>query len=313
MLVEPFRRLFDPGLSWGRWLLYLTGGLWTLSVWVLFGGAAARIAAVRLGRDERVGLRDAVVFARNKWPSLMAAPLMPLLAITLVALPIWLLGLIMRLDLGVAIAGLGWVLVVLLGLVMAVFAIGLLFGWPLMWSTIATEGSDAFDAVSRSYAYTFQRPLHYLAYAALAGVLGVLGWLLVALFCETVLQFIDWGICWGAGVERFEQIRGLTTALAEPKESTPSLLWFGSALIRFFNACVRSLATAFSHGYFWVAVAGIYLLLRRDADQTETDDVYLEDESETPYGLPELPPDEAGVPGVSDEDDDAASPGGPAA
>lgn len=313
LLVEPFRRLFDPGLSWGRMLLYLTGGLWTLSVWVLFGGATARIAAVRLGRDEQVGLRDAVVFARGKWPSLMAAPLMPLLAITLVALPIWLLGLMMRLNLGVAIAGLGWVLVALFGLVMAVFGIGLLFGWPLMWSTIATEGSDAFDAVSRSYAYTFQRPLHYLAYAVLAGVLGVLGWLLVALFCETVLRFIDWGICWGTGVERFEQIRGLTTALAEPKESTPSLLWFGSELIRFFNACVRSLTTAFSHGYFWVAVAGIYLLLRRDADQTETDDVYLEDESETPYGLPELPPDEAGVPGVSDEDDDAASPGGPSA
>ena len=73
------------------------------------------------------------------------------------------------------------------------------------------------------------------------------------------------------------------------------------------------MTTALSHGYFWVAVAGIYLLLRRDADQTETDDVYLEDESETPYGLPELPPDEAGVPGVSDEDDDAASPGGPSA
>ncbi len=304
LLVESFRRLFDPGLSWGRFALYLAGGLWTLSVWALFGGAIARIAAVRLGRDERVGLRESMVFARGKWPSLMAAPLMPLLAIALLALPIWLLGLIMRLDLGVALAGLSWVLVALVGLVMAVFGIGLLFGWPLMWSTVATEGSDAFDGVSRSYAYTFQRPLHYLAYALLSMLLGVLGWLLVVLFCETVLRFIDWGICWGTGVQRFEEIQGLTAGWSEPKEATPSLLWFGAGLIRFFNACIRSLITAFSHGYFWVAVAGIYLLLRRDADQTETDDVYLEDESETPYGLPELPPDEAGVPGVAEEADE---------
>ena len=184
----------------------------------MFGGAAARIAAVRLGRDEQVGLGDAVVFARGKWPSLMAAPLMPLLAITLVALPIWLLGLMMRLNLGVAIAGLGWVLVALFGLVMAVFGIGLLFGWPLMWSTIATEGSDAFDAVSRSYAYTFQRPLHYLAYAVLAGVFESAG--LAAggfvLRDRAAVHRLGHLLGYQSGGS-FEQIRGLTTALAEPK------------------------------------------------------------------------------------------------
>ena len=32
-----------------------------------------------------------------------------------------------------------------------------------MWSTIAAERTDAFDAVSRGYAYAFQRPLHLVS------------------------------------------------------------------------------------------------------------------------------------------------------
>ena len=47
---------------------------------------------------------------------------------------------------------------------MALLLLGLAFGWPLMWATISTEGTDSFDALSRSYAYVFQRPLRYLFY-----------------------------------------------------------------------------------------------------------------------------------------------------
>ena len=65
---------------------------------------------------------------------------------------------------------------------------------------------------------------------------------------------------------------------------------------------MQSILTAFSYSYFWVSMAGVYLLLRRDADQTEVDDIFLEEENQTAYGLPSLPPDEAGVPGVADQD-----------
>jgi len=34
--------------------------------------------------------------------------------------------------------------------------------------------NDSFDALSRSYAYVFQRPLHYLFYALVAAVFGAL-------------------------------------------------------------------------------------------------------------------------------------------
>jgi hypothetical protein len=69
---------------------------------------------------------------------------------------------------------------------------------------------------------------------------------------------------------------------------------WSAELMYFFSGCVRSIPTAFMYSFFWCAATMIYLLLRRDEDQTEIDEVYLEEEQET-YGLPPLRTDAAGV------------------
>jgi len=69
---------------------------------------------------------------------------------------------------------------------------------------------------------------------------------------------------------------------------------------------VRACASAFSFAFFWCAAAAVYLLLRRDTDQTELDDVVVEDDVEgLEFGLPPLEPDETGVPGVSTDEESA--------
>ena len=75
------------------------------------------------------------------------------------------LWLLMRSDLGLLLAGLVWPLALVGGLLMGIFMLGLVFGWPLMWGAISTEGTDSFDALSRSYSYVYQRPYHYLFYS----------------------------------------------------------------------------------------------------------------------------------------------------
>jgi hypothetical protein len=302
VLVEPVRRWFDATLSWSQWSFFLIGGFWNLVVWGLLGGAIVRTAVVRFGRDERVGLRESLTFAGRKLPSLLGAPLMPLAAIFGLGIPLLVLGLLMRLNLGVALGGLVWIPVALLGFCMALFAIGLMFGWPLMWGAICAEGSDAFDGISRSYAYTYQRPLQYLAYFLVALVLGILGWLLVGLFCQVIVQLALLAVGAGAGDARMNELLGL---LAGTGSSDSSLVRFGVALIGFVNRCVLGLQVAFAYSFVWCAVAAIYLLLRRDADQTELEDVYLDEEAGVSYGLPPLSLDETGVPGA-DPDGDAA-------
>jgi uncharacterized protein involved in response to NO len=53
----------------------------------------------------------------------------------------------------------------------------------------------------------------------------------------------------------------------------PFTFWLGARLIAFSVGLVRATASAFSFSYFWCAFAAIYLLLRRDTDQTELDDL----------------------------------------
>ena len=77
---------------------------------------------------------------------------------------------------------------------------------------------------------------------------------------------------------------------------------FGAGLIRFWAGCVKLLAVGFIFAYFWSAATAIYLLLRRDVDATELDEVFLdEDASEEAYGLPPLKTDEAGAPVAADD------------
>lgn len=280
-----FRPLATALTGSGRfqdWLYLMLACLWKLAVWAFFGGAVTRMAVVRLAAEERLPLVKAVQFAHQKWPSYFAAPVFPFLGIFLAGLPIAILGLFLRFGVGILIAGLLWPLALLAGLMIMVLLLGLVFGWPLMWATISTEGTDCFDALSRSYAYVFQRPLRYLFYAVVAGLLGLLGWMLVRQFAAGLIQMTYWCAGWGYG--------GDAAQLVAQTSSGP-VANVGKLLIRFWVACVKLAAISYLLAYFWVAASAIYLLLRYDVDATEMDEVYLEEDQQPGYAMPPLKPD----------------------
>lgn len=279
-MVLPAARLFDRNLSWGSLFFYAIGGLWTVTVWGFVGTTISRVAAVQMGREDSIELTSALRFAAAKVPSVMGGSLMPAFGVVLLTLPVACLGVLMRIGLGTFIAGLFWPVVMVVNAMMGMMLLGLLFGWPLVHAAIATEGTDAFDCVSRSYAYSFQRPLQYLLYCLLATVLGTLGWLLVWGFSEGVISLGFWGTSWGSGSEQINLIA------ASPGELS-GMSWAGAKMIGFWVGVVRTLATAFAFSYFWCAITGIYLLLRHDVDATEWDEVF-DDRSRggIVYGLP---------------------------
>lgn len=291
-LRAPFQQLFDRRLGFTGLAFLLGCCLWASAVWAVFGGALTRRAALQFGREENIGMLSALRYAAAKWPSYFAAPLLPLIGILICSAPILVLGFLMRFDLGLLLAGIVWPLALLAALVMALLLLALLFGWPLMWPTISTEGTDSFDALSRSWSYVYHRPLHYLFYAAVVTLLGGLGWLLVAYFADWIAYLPAWAASWTAGGERMNEI----FASAASSDTTAPGRW-GANLIHFWNGCVRLLALGFVYSYFWTASTSIYFLLRRDDDGTDLDDVYMEAADQT-YGLPPLETDAAGVPVV---------------
>ncbi len=298
IVARPFVWMFGRDIVLWDFVGLLVLGIWSLVVWTFFGGAINRGAAYELATQERLGLGRVIRFLRDKWLSYLAAPVIPLLGILVVAVPVLILGLLLRFSVGVLVAALFWPLALAAGLVLALLGIGLFLGWPLLWSGISAEGTDSYDAIGRAYNYTYQRPVHYLFYAVLAAVLGTLGWLLVACILGAIVYMTYWAASWGSGVETVRQ-------LATPS-GIGSLREFGAAVIRFWAECVKLVGAGYLVSYFWTAAAGVYLLLRRDADATELEEVYVEEEPEplpppapaagkespAPTGPPEPKPEE---------------------
>ncbi len=285
-LSTPWQRIFSLQATMSEFAFWLLCGLWTLAIWSFAGGAITRTTAVQLAADEKLGWSSMASYVLARWRSYFAAPIFPLLGVLLVTIPILILGLLLRSGATTWIAGLVWLAPLAGGLLAAILLLGLLFGWPLMWATISSEGTDSFDALSRSYAYVFQRPLQYLFYVIVAAVLGALGWLLVMNFAAGVVHLAYWSASWGAG----------NAAVQETMSASG-----GASVVRFWTGCVKILAVGYLYSYFWTAATTIYFVLRGDVDATEMDEVFLDEAAaDSAFGLPSVGTDDQGAPVVEE-------------
>ncbi len=318
-IVRPFRELFRSGWSMREYAYLVFGSFWSILVWSFIGCAITRVCVMRLARDESLGIDDAFEFAIAKYRDCLGAVLMPLTGVAVLCIPLGFLGLMLGFDVGVFLLGLFWFLVLLGAAIIAFLLIGLLFGWPLIVASISTEGQNSFDAVTRAFAYTFQRPLNYALYMFVAVLFGGFCWLIVSTVTDSVVHLGYWATSWGANrvsADRIEVVKGfvdpVVASSVQPGASdsplpvlnidepaVSSALRRGRQVIGFWNGFARTLASAFIYGLFWCMAGAIYLLLRRDVDETEMDEVFLVDEKRT-YDLPPLKSDEHGIPQVQE-------------
>ena len=303
-LSEPLVRSARLDSGWQQSMVLILSGIWAIVVWALLGGAISRIAALYLTRGETLGPLMALKEAFQKWPALIGATLIPLIGSALLALPMVLAGLMLRSDFMALVIGLCWIVVILWGFVLAVILIGLLIGWPLMWATLGVERTDAFDGVSRCYAYVYQRPMHLILYLALAIALGWLGQFGVTYFALSAASLGEWAVSWGAGRETLATLLAPVAMEAsgvelDAADGVSGLVVSGAAGIRFWKATLRLGVASYSVAYLWSASVGIYLLLRRQIDATEMDEVVIDEGSEESlHGLPTLHADPSGVPSI---------------
>jgi hypothetical protein len=265
-LAAPLVALFDPRPAPGTFWQALLGGIWAVLVWGIIGGAIARIALVKLATGERVGVWTSLCFSLKQWTGMVGAPLSPLVGAAVVAVPCAVMGALYRIPGGATATALGALafLPLLAGLIMAIILIGLAAGWPLMPVAIAAECEDGFDAISRSYAYVYQRSGHYAAYVGLAWVLGTIGLFVVAVFTRVTLDLALWALSFGAPDDRL-----FALFLADPGAPTTT----ATRIHQFWITIVGLLAYGWVYSYFWTATAIIYVLLRHEVDGASFDDI----------------------------------------
>jgi len=310
LLSRPFRRLFVLPENLSELAFALTASLWALLVWSVAGGMLCRLAALQLGREDRSSLSSALGHVWSKWRAYLVAPLFPLVGGVLILLvPMFLCGLALRGDVGVLLAGIFWPVQLALAVLMALLVAGVLLGWPLMWSALAAEESDSFDALSRSFSSVYHRPLHFLGMTLLAMLLGIVAWNIVMLFGSLVAYLSLWSAGLGAGAARIDDILPVAPALRDfaglpplnpmstvssPEQLDPSGR-FGAELLGFWLHVIYAVAWSYGASFFWTSAVAIYLVLRLELEGTELDDIHVEEE-EYPETLPSLAEENRSLP-----------------
>jgi hypothetical protein len=303
-LLRPVRYFFDERANaWGR-LYFLLVILWTVGTWAFFGGAITRIAVVEVARNEKTGLTEALRYTCNRWKSYLFASFAPLLGVAAITIILALFGIVDFVPILKEVwNGLLWPVALGFGLAMAVLLVGLV-GWPMIQATLSAEGSDSFDAISRSYSYVLQKPWSYLWYAIVALAYGAVVVFFVGLMGSLMVYLSKWGI---------RQTPFVKDTYADPaylfQYAPTSFQWHellmqgsppigelhpwnyvGPVLVAFWLYLFFLLIIGFGYSYFWSASSIIYLLMRRKVDDTDLDEVYLEEEdAEESYSTPEPP------------------------
>ena len=318
--LAPVVYLFDSRAGgWDRLYLVMII-LWTLLVWGFFGGAICRIAAVQVARNERITLREALLFTKERCWSYVAAPVFPMALVGILTLLLMIFGWIEWTPwVGDLFAGVLWPVVILFGFIMAIVLVGLV-GWPLMTATISTEGTDSFDALSRSYSYVYQAPWQYLWYNLVAVAYGAVLIFFIGFMASSMVFLGKWGVSTAVGpaslnVEKDREPSYLfyyaptsfgwrdllissnrfakEKAITDYDGRTVNRLEFteayhnemhamnkvGAGLMTVWIYPLFLLVIGFGYSYFWSASTIIYFLMRRHVDDTEMDEVHLEDEA----------------------------------
>ncbi|MEK6642581.1 MAG: hypothetical protein AABZ08_01630 [Planctomycetota bacterium] len=274
--------------------------LLAFAIWGLFGGAVARVAALHATRDERIGLSEALTFSKSKFVGFFAAPLMPVGILLFFGVLLMLGGLVGAIPaIGELLVGIIFFLALIAGFILAFVMIGALVGYCMTFPTIAVEGSDAFDALSRTFSYVYQRPWRTVFYSLVSIGYGSICFLFVKFFVRLMLWathlFVSVSMNLG-GPLLTEATTGPRPGKLDAMWHAPSLSgdtpfygsfdtgvqlsgisWFGQALIKFWVYGVWGLVAAFVVSLFYSSSTLIYLLLRREVDATDMEEVYVED------------------------------------
>jgi hypothetical protein len=276
-----------------------------LAVISIAGGAICRIAALQFAGGEKPGLTEALRFSTKRFTSFFTAPLVPVGIIIFIGLFIFLLGLIGNIPwAGELIMGIFVLLALIAGALIAVVLIGAFAGFNLMFPAVAYDGSDCFDAISRSFSYVYAKPWRMGFYTAIAAVYGAICYTFVRFFTFLLLGVTHRTLQLGVWAENSKEVDKLTAIWPKPEfmnllgsSNVVTTNWAESLAAFLVLLCllgVVGLVVSFIISFYFSANTIIYSLMRNKVDNTALEDIYkYNDEAEIEPATTEPKTDEA--------------------
>jgi len=260
-------------------------GILCLAIWALVGGAIARMAALHATRDDRPTPGGALTFSAKRFVWFFLAPLIPVGFCAVLGIFVAIGGLVFfNAEVLEWLGGLLFALALGAGLLMTLLLIGLVGGYNLLFPAIAVEGTDAFDAISRAYNFVFGRPWRMIFYNVVALIYGAIAYVFLSVVVYLTLLLTHqaagaWVMRDSYDINRFQAMM--------PRPVFGSLLqdvdWFvlnwstkvAAVMVHVWAWLAVAVLAAFAVSFYFCASTWVYLLLRRSAEGSGYDDVYL--------------------------------------
>ncbi len=287
--VSFFRRFFYL-LS----VLFLAGI--TIVATALAGAMICRQTALEF-TGRRPTFTANVTFAVGHLGSFIKAPLLPFITILGTGLALTILSIVGAIPfLGEIFIGVIFIVFLVLGFIIMLMVLGLLGGFNLIYPTLAVEGSDSFDAISRSFSYVYARPWRMLFYTLLLLVYGAVTYLFLSFAMYVLLAGVHLFVGWGMTL--FGALHGWNTGGGKLGALWPAphfgqliapINWWamnwsetiGAVFLYFWLFFAVTLLGAYVIGFYFAGNTILYLLLRRSVDGQGLNEIFP-DQPETP-------------------------------
>jgi len=290
----------DAGTAavYGMRALYLVSiglfAVFSYVVLVLSGGIIARLTALEFAGIERPLLKDIYSFVLKRAALFIRVPLTPVAIFLVVAVAIAALSLVGAVPVvGEVLLGIMFIVFIGIAFILMLLVLGMIGGYHLLVPAVAVESADAFDAMSRAFAYVYAKPWRLLLHTVVALIYGVITLLFLSFAVFILLKithtFVGWGTslfgyqyAWYAGVDKLsgmwpEPRFGRLTSLPNwAAMSWPEFI--GAAALHFWVFTLVSSLGAYVVSYFHSSSTIVYMLLRRAADGQPVEEIYLDPE-----------------------------------
>jgi hypothetical protein len=178
------------------WLIFVIGGVFFISIFLLSNAAVGKLTYEQLKGDEFYSTKDSFKFLKKNWKTVLLSPL-SILALVIILLicgiVIGLLGKIPyvgELGLGIFYGVPIFVVALFTAYTLFIFFIAL-FMTPAI---VATTKEDVFETIVQLFSSIWTQPWRYFIYTGLSGLLAKLGAFVFGYFCYRGVQLVNWSV-----------------------------------------------------------------------------------------------------------------------
>ncbi len=275
--LDPIRLAQSVGL--GAWtirdaamespMISLLIGIPLIAVLSIAGGTIARSTAIEFSTGRFAPNEDTLGFTLRRTRHFIGALVGPVIICTLIFLLIAIGGLLLSVPLLDVLGSILYLPALILGILATIILMLHVLAMPMIVPALAVEGTDAFDAVQRSYAYVIAKPLRYLIYAVLLLALGIFSAAVFTMLAQGSIEMTNWAASFFASdstnrVLTNEGEMGATKGIAH-------------AIVSLWKTIIELIIAGYIISLFFTSSTLLYLVTRRICDGQGMNEVWEEE------------------------------------